>query len=41
VVFAASTDVADTGYVLTAAEVASDVAAGTNATASVSTGSCD
>jgi S1-C subfamily serine protease len=41
VVFAASTDAADTGYALTAAEVAPDVAAGTNATASVSTGSCD
>jgi S1-C subfamily serine protease len=41
VVFAASTDVADTGYVLTAAEVASDVAAGTSATAAVSTGRCD
>lgn len=41
VVFAASTDTADTGYVLTAAEVAPDAAAGRSATASVSTQGCD
>jgi S1-C subfamily serine protease len=41
VVFAASTDVADTGYVLTAAEVAPDVSAGTTAAIAVSTGRCD
>lgn len=41
VVFAASTDVADTGYVLTAAEVAPDTSAGTTLTAAVSTGRCD
>jgi S1-C subfamily serine protease len=41
VVFAASTDTADTGYVLTAAEVAGDAAAGRTAQARVGTGSCD
>ena len=41
VVFAAATDVADTGYALTAGEVASDVSAGRTATARVSTEACD
>jgi S1-C subfamily serine protease len=41
VVFAAATDVADTGYALTAGEVASDVNAGRAATAAVSTQACD
>lgn len=41
VIFAASTDTSDTGYALTAAEVASDVAAGRAATTPVSTGVCD
>lgn len=41
VVFAASTDTADTGYALTAQEVAPDVAAGRTATAQVSTQGCD
>jgi len=41
VVFAAATTVADTGYALTAAEVASDASAGANATAGVSTQGCD
>ncbi|HEV7209672.1 MAG TPA: MarP family serine protease [Mycobacteriales bacterium] len=41
VIFAASTDTADTGYALTATEVASDVAGGRGATAAVSTGGCD
>jgi S1-C subfamily serine protease len=41
VVFAASTDVADTGYVLTAAEVAQDAAAGRAASTRVSTQGCD
>jgi S1-C subfamily serine protease len=41
VVFAAATSVADTGYALTAAEVASDVSAGEDATAAVSTQGCD
>jgi S1-C subfamily serine protease len=41
VVFAAATDVADTGYALTAGEVASDVSAGRAATTPVSTESCD
>lgn len=41
VVFAASTDRTDTGYVLTAGEVAPDAAAGLRATAPVGTGACD
>lgn len=41
VVFAASTDTADTGYALTAQEAASDVAAGRAATQQVSTQGCD
>jgi S1-C subfamily serine protease len=41
VVFAAATSVADTGYALTATEVASDASAGANATAGVSTQGCD
>lgn len=41
VVFAASTDTADTGYALTAQEVAPDVAAGRGATQQVSTQGCD
>jgi S1-C subfamily serine protease len=41
VVFAASPDVSDTGYALTASEVAPDVAAGRAATAEVSTQACD
>ncbi len=41
VVFAASTDTADTGYALTAREVSSDVATGAAATGSVSTQGCD
>ncbi|HEY1318873.1 MAG TPA: MarP family serine protease, partial [Streptosporangiaceae bacterium] len=40
-VFAAAVDVRDTGYALTAGEVASDVRAGRAATAPVSTGGCD
>jgi S1-C subfamily serine protease len=40
VVFAASTSIRDTGYALTAAEVASDVRAGEQATAAVSTQGC-
>jgi S1-C subfamily serine protease len=40
VVFAASTSMSDTGYALTAAEVASDAAAGRDATAAVSTQGC-
>jgi S1-C subfamily serine protease len=40
VVFAASTDNHDTGYVLTANEVASDARAGTSATQPVSTQGC-
>jgi S1-C subfamily serine protease len=40
VVFAASTDSADTGYVLTAAEVSSDARAGRNSTQPVSTQGC-
>jgi S1-C subfamily serine protease len=40
VVFAAATDSSDTGYVLTAAEVASDARAGSDATRPVSTESC-
>ncbi|MGH3745100.1 MAG: MarP family serine protease [Mycobacteriales bacterium] len=41
VVFAASTDTADTGYALTAQEAAPDVAAGRSATRQVSTQGCD
>jgi S1-C subfamily serine protease len=41
VVFAAATAVADTGYALTATEVASDASAGAGATSPVSTGLCD
>lgn len=41
VVFAASTDTSDTGYALTAAEVAADAAAGRRATQRVSTQGCD
>jgi S1-C subfamily serine protease len=41
VVFAAAADDPQTGYALTAKEVAGDAAAGRTATASVSTGRCD
>lgn len=41
VVFAASTDQSNTGYVLTAHEVAGDAARGARATGTVSTQSCD
>jgi S1-C subfamily serine protease len=41
VVFAAATSVPDTGYALTASEVAGDAAAGQNATSSISTEGCD
>jgi S1-C subfamily serine protease len=41
VVFAASTDTADTGYALTAPEVAADATAGERATGGVSTQGCD
>jgi S1-C subfamily serine protease len=41
VIFAAAADKASTGYALTAAEVASDAAAGRQATNAVSTQSCD
>jgi S1-C subfamily serine protease len=41
VVFAAATSVSDTGYALTAAEVAADAKAGANDTAGVSTQGCD
>lgn len=41
VVFAASTDTPDTGYALTADEVAGDAATGRSATTRVSTGGCD
>ena len=41
VVFAAAVDVSQTGYALTASEVAPDVAAGRAATAQVSTQGCD
>jgi S1-C subfamily serine protease len=41
VVFAAATDVADTGYALTAGEVASDVNAGQARTTAVGTEGCD
>ena len=40
VVFAASTSISDRGYALTAAEVDGDAAAGSSATAPVSTGAC-
>ncbi|MDT4939091.1 MAG: hypothetical protein QOG80_2762, partial [Pseudonocardiales bacterium] len=40
IVFATALDSSDTGYVLTAAEVAPDAASGRTATASVGTGSC-
>lgn len=41
VVFAASTDTADTGYALTAQQVAADVSAGQRSSSAVSTQSCD
>ncbi len=41
VVFAAATDDSETGYALTAAEVAGDAQTGRSATAPVSTGGCD
>jgi S1-C subfamily serine protease len=41
VVFAAATSVPDTGYALTAAEVAGDASSGADATAGVSTEGCD
>ncbi len=41
VVFAASTDTSQTGYVLTASQVAADAAAGRSATQAVSTRGCD
>ena len=41
VVFAAAVDVPDTGFALTAAEVAADAKAGENLTTAVSTGGCD
>jgi S1-C subfamily serine protease len=41
VIFAAAADDPQTGYALTAKEVASDAARGTTATSSVSTGRCD
>lgn len=41
VVFAAATSVPDTGYALTASEVAGDASAGAHATAGVSTQGCD
>jgi S1-C subfamily serine protease len=41
VVFAAATSVSDTGYALTAAEVAADAQAGANRTVGVSTNGCD
>jgi S1-C subfamily serine protease len=41
VVFAAATSVSDTGYALTAAEVAADARAGANDTVGVSTQGCD
>jgi S1-C subfamily serine protease len=41
VVFAAAVGVSDTGFALTAAEVANDASAGANLTAPVSTGACD
>ena len=41
VVFAAAVSVPDTGYALTASEVAPDARAGATATVGVSTGGCD
>jgi S1-C subfamily serine protease len=41
VVFAAAVGVSDTGFALTASEVAADAHAGEHATAAVSTGACD
>ena len=41
VVFAAAVDARDTGYALTAGEVASDVSIGRTATGPVSTQGCD
>jgi S1-C subfamily serine protease len=41
VVFAAATNVADTGYALTAAQVSADAAAGRDAVSAVSTQACD
>ena len=41
VVFAAATSVPDTGYALTASEVAGDASAGAHATGGVSTQGCD
>jgi S1-C subfamily serine protease len=41
VVFAAAVSISDTGYALTAGEVASDAQAGAQATAPVSTSVCD
>jgi len=41
IVFASALDSPDTGFVLTAQEIASDAAAGRHATADVSTGACD
>jgi hypothetical protein len=40
-VFAAAVDTPDTGYALTAGEVASDVNQGRTATSAVSTQACD
>ncbi len=40
-VFAAAVDTSDTGYALTAGEVASDVSQGRTATSAVSTQACD
>jgi hypothetical protein len=41
VVFAAAVDTSDTGFALTASEVASDASAGANQTVPTSTQSCD
>ena len=41
IVFASALDSADTGFVLTAQEIAADAASGRTATAAVSTGDCD
>jgi S1-C subfamily serine protease len=41
VVFAAAVDTSDTGFALTAAEVASDASAGANQTVPTTTGNCD
>ena len=40
-VFAAAVDAPDTGYALTAGEVAADVSQGRTATSAVSTQACD